>query len=57
MFGKAIGSTLVAEGVETRAEMETLAKLGVDMAQGYYVQRPTSFDSVTEFMRIYNPVH
>lgn len=57
MCGKAVGSTLVAEGVETRAEMETLAKLGVDMAQGYYVQRPTSFDSVTEFMRIYNPVH
>ena len=57
MFGKAIGSKLVAVGVETRTEMETLAKLGVDMAQGYYVQRPSSFENVTEFMRACDPVH
>lgn len=57
MFGKAIGSTLVAEGVETSAEMETLAKLGVDMAQGYYIQRPTSFEKITDFLKACDAVH
>lgn len=31
---------LVAEGVETEAELETLRALGVDLVQGYYLGRP-----------------
>jgi len=31
---------LVAEGVETEAELETLRALGVDLVQGYYLARP-----------------
>ena len=31
---------LVAEGVETEAELETLRVLGVDLVQGYYLARP-----------------
>lgn len=34
------GILVIAEGVETRAEMETLCKLGVDYYQGYYLGRP-----------------
>ncbi len=50
MFAKSIGSKLVAEGVETRSEMETLTKLGVDMVQGYHVQHPTTLAQIEEFM-------
>ncbi|MCB5942601.1 EAL domain-containing protein [bacterium 210820-DFI.6.52] len=34
------GIKVLAEGVETRAEMETLVARGVDYLQGYYVARP-----------------
>ncbi|AVS82938.1 diguanylate phosphodiesterase [Paracidovorax avenae] len=39
-FAHEIGSQIVAEGVEEAAELETLGRLGVDFAQGYYLARP-----------------
>lgn len=39
-FAAEIGATLVAEGVETPAEVEALRLLGVDTAQGYLFARP-----------------
>lgn len=36
-----IGATVTGEGVETRAQLESLATLGVDQAQGYLLARPT----------------
>jgi len=41
-FGRRIGAQLVAEGVERRAELETLRALGVQYGQGYLLGRPTS---------------
>lgn len=41
-FNEEIGSHLIAEGVETKAEMDTLLHLGVEMAQGYFFARPES---------------
>jgi EAL domain-containing protein (putative c-di-GMP-specific phosphodiesterase class I) len=35
-----VGSRLIAEGVETEAELETLAELGVKLGQGYLLGRP-----------------
>jgi EAL domain-containing protein (putative c-di-GMP-specific phosphodiesterase class I) len=37
---RTLGIDLVAEGVETRAEMATLRKLGVTLMQGYLFARP-----------------
>jgi len=37
-----LGSTVVGEGVETMAELNTLASLGVDCAQGYLLARPST---------------
>ena len=34
------GATVVAEGVETQAELDTLLHIGVDAAQGYFVAKP-----------------
>ena len=39
-FAREIGSTLVAEGIETEAERAMLARLGVPLAQGYLFSRP-----------------
>ncbi len=40
---------LVAEGIETYEELETLIKLGVQYGQGYYIQRPNA--SVLEIQK------
>lgn len=45
-----IGATVVAEGVETYGELEAVATLGVDAAQGYLLARPTtSRDELTRW--------
>jgi len=36
-----LGVTIVAEGIETEAELDTCRDLGCDLGQGYYIQRPT----------------
>ncbi len=41
-FSHDIGATIVAEGVETQAELDTLLDLGVDCAQGFLLARPAS---------------
>jgi diguanylate cyclase (GGDEF)-like protein len=38
----ALGLEVVAEGVETAEELETLRSLGCDFGQGYYWERPSS---------------
>lgn len=35
-----IGSEVIAEGVETRAELECLAHLGIELIQGFYFCKP-----------------
>lgn len=35
-----LGVGVVAEGIETAAELETLRSLGCDLLQGYYIARP-----------------
>ena len=39
-FASRTGSTLIAEGVETEAELDTLRGLRVDLAQGFLLGRP-----------------
>ncbi len=41
-----LGLTVVAVGVETRAQLETLAQLGCDHAQGYLFSAPVSPDTL-----------
>jgi EAL domain-containing protein (putative c-di-GMP-specific phosphodiesterase class I) len=37
-----VGCALVAEGVETAAELSTIERLGVPLVQGFYFARPGS---------------
>jgi diguanylate cyclase (GGDEF)-like protein/PAS domain S-box-containing protein len=46
----ALGLTSLAEGVETAEQLETLAELGCDYAQGYHLSRPVPADQVTELL-------
>jgi EAL domain-containing protein (putative c-di-GMP-specific phosphodiesterase class I) len=39
-WGLATGGHLVAEGVETEAELDVLISVGVPLVQGYYFARP-----------------
>lgn len=45
-FAADTGSTLVAEGVETAAEVATLIELGVMKAQGYFLGRPMTLQAL-----------
>jgi diguanylate cyclase (GGDEF)-like protein/PAS domain S-box-containing protein len=46
----ALGLTSLAEGVETAEQLETLADLGCDYAQGYHFSRPVPADELTELL-------
>jgi EAL domain-containing protein (putative c-di-GMP-specific phosphodiesterase class I) len=45
-FAGDVGAQIIAEGVETEAELETLGKLGVPWVQGYFLGRPQELDSM-----------
>lgn len=41
-FASQYGIRVLAEGVETKEELETLLELGVDLLQGFYLARPSA---------------
>ena len=45
-FARRTGSQIVAEGVETSAELQVLRATGVNNAQGYFLGGPASLDEV-----------
>ncbi|HMJ08770.1 MAG TPA: EAL domain-containing protein, partial [Pyrinomonadaceae bacterium] len=45
-----LGLRVVAEGVETHAQMEALKKLKCEAAQGFLLARPMNFDEIREYM-------
>jgi diguanylate cyclase (GGDEF)-like protein/PAS domain S-box-containing protein len=50
-LGRNLGLDVVAEGVETREIWDKLQELGCQTAQGYYLSRPISAESLTEWLR------
>lgn len=47
-FARDIGAALIAEGIETRPERDTLLQLGVQLGQGYLFARPGPLPAPTE---------
>jgi EAL domain-containing protein (putative c-di-GMP-specific phosphodiesterase class I) len=43
-FARGIDAWLVAEGIETPAERDTLLDLGISLGQGYLLGRPGPWD-------------
>jgi EAL domain-containing protein (putative c-di-GMP-specific phosphodiesterase class I)/CheY-like chemotaxis protein len=48
-FAREIGTKVVAEGIETAAQLECVARLGVDYAQGYHLARPGPIPAADPF--------
>ena len=46
-FASEIGATMIAEGIETEAELSTLRELGVAYGQGFHLARPAELPGVT----------
>lgn len=45
-----LGLKVVAEGIETEEQMESLRFLGCDMGQGYYFAKPMSIEETLGFL-------
>jgi diguanylate cyclase (GGDEF)-like protein len=50
-LGKDLGMTIIAEGVETREQMEALKQLSVDGIQGYYYAKPMGADALSTWLK------
>jgi EAL domain-containing protein (putative c-di-GMP-specific phosphodiesterase class I) len=48
--GKALGASVVAEGIETDAQLAALRTLGCALGQGYYFARPLEAARVEELV-------
>ncbi len=46
----ALGITVVAEGVEQRAQFELLSQRGCDLVQGYWLGRPLNADALVQLL-------
>lgn len=42
-FARETGASIIAEGIETEAELQTVRRLGVAYGQGYHLGRPIPF--------------
>ncbi|NRB22413.1 EAL domain-containing protein [Shewanella sp.] len=52
-FGKEAGMEIIAEGVETKEQVEYLAHKGVFLIQGYYYAKPMPLSELTQFYNDY----
>ena len=49
-LAKMLNLKTVAEGVETREQMERISELGGDYIQGYYYSKPLPADEFAEYL-------
>ncbi|HIE32544.1 MAG TPA: EAL domain-containing protein, partial [Thermodesulfobacteriaceae bacterium] len=56
-LARALGKRVVAEGVETREQLECLCKLGVDEIQGFYFARPLPWPEFKKFVLEFRKEH
>ena len=50
-MGKALGLKTIAEGVETKEQLDVLQSLGCDEMQGYYMAKPMPAPDFVDFLR------
>ena len=52
-LARALGKSLVAEGIETEAQLLMLRKLDCDEGQGYYFSRPLAAEAITPMLAVW----
>lgn len=52
-MGRCLGLTVVAEGVETQGQLDTIKQLGCDIAQGYLYSKPATTEQADQFLLDY----
>lgn len=50
LLGHKLGMKVVAEGIETQANLDQLAAMGCDLGQGYHIARPQPDEAVTAWL-------
>jgi EAL domain-containing protein (putative c-di-GMP-specific phosphodiesterase class I) len=50
VLGHKLGMKVVAEGIETQANLEQLTSMGCDLAQGYHIARPQLGEAITAWL-------
>jgi EAL domain-containing protein (putative c-di-GMP-specific phosphodiesterase class I) len=50
-LGHALGLTVVAEGVESEAQLEQVREMGCDLAQGFHLSPPLPADALNRLRR------
>ena len=50
-MGHALDLRVVAEGVETEAQVNLLRKLGCDLIQGHWISRPMTANDFARYLR------
>ena len=53
-IAKYLNVPVVAEGVETKEQLDTLREMGCDFVQGYYFSKPVPAEEYEVFLREYN---
>lgn len=48
-LGKKLGMTVIAEGIESQAGIKTLADIGCDLGQGFFISKPVRPDKVVDW--------
>ena len=56
-MGKAMGMTIVAEGIETTEQLKFLEKLNCDLAQGYLFSKPLPEQDATIYLKNNKPAN
>lgn len=56
-LGSSLGIKVLAEGIETRAELDYLASTSCTHVQGYLIGRPMPFDDLKAWIRDWNTAH
>ncbi|HTO58984.1 MAG TPA: bifunctional diguanylate cyclase/phosphodiesterase, partial [Pseudomonadales bacterium] len=52
-MGRILGADVVAEGVETDAQLQCLRRIGCDLIQGYFYSKPLPADAFADFARTF----
>ena len=54
-LGHNLGKQVIAEGVETKSQLDYLKSIGCDAMQGFLLSRPLTADNITAFFRQSHP--